>query len=148
LFRVFNHFFDLLCLAQSILKCSLTQKSHAILTPYSTGAGPGGAGDQALLGTGTEETEWDVVDAQVCVSKELKQRVLLVQFLKKLNPFTNMAPTLPLSKCPRTLQIMKYVKRALSSSNLCLSCLYRSDIADVCLSGGLDTHFKVQLYEM
>ena len=32
------------------------------------------------------DDDWDVVDIQVCISKELKQRVILCQFLRKLRP--------------------------------------------------------------
>ena len=34
----------------------------------------------------TVDDDWDVVDIQVCISKELKQRVILCQFLRKLRP--------------------------------------------------------------
>ena len=37
-------------------------------------------------GVAIVDDDWDVVDVQVCISKELKQRVILCQFLRKLRP--------------------------------------------------------------
>ena len=95
--------------------------------------------------------EWDCIDIQVCVSRQLKHRVLLCQFLKKLSPFLA-PPTIPTGdggekwspanpesvlnssvhpqhnivsqKKPHTAHFFKILKRMFTLSGLSLSCLY------------------------
>jgi hypothetical protein len=56
------------------LRYSILQRSHAIISRFSK---------NGLLKP--VEKEWDIIDVQVCISKDLRQRVLLCQFLKKLS---------------------------------------------------------------
>lgn len=47
---------------------------------------------------------------QVCVSKELRQRVLLCQFMRKLSPFSSVQPSPPLEQCPRTKKVIEVLR--------------------------------------
>ena len=58
------------------------------------------------------EKDWDIVDVQVCISKQLKQRVILCQFLRKHRIVT---PNKEVSS-PRILKIIKALQTTLSSS--------------------------------
>lgn len=66
--------------------------------------------------------EWDLIDAQVCLSKELKQRVLVVQFFAKVENFqripgfqgyiiSQLTPdVMPLAKFPKTKRFVHSLK--------------------------------------
>lgn len=76
-----------------------------------------------------------MLDVQVCVSRELKQRVMLLQFMRKLSPFSSVLASPPLENCPRTRRLVNSIQRLLASSLLSLSCLYVIPLSEVCLSG-------------
>jgi len=99
------------CRGRTALNYALLQRSHAEVTRSSAGSGA---------------AEWEAVDVQVCVSREIRQRVLLFQFLKSASSagpnsslsgrlFGQLAgsPTAApqrLEDCPRTGRFMALVK--------------------------------------
>jgi len=115
---------------------------------------PGGGGI-------TDRREWDHIDVQVVMSKELRQRVLLCQFLRKVPNYGaglgglllygiagGTAP-LPLQDSPKTMAFISRLKRDLTQSQLCLSSLYDAPPHTVCAlpqPEGVDPHFRAQLH--
>eukprot|EP01038_Epipyxis_sp_PR26KG_P011781 gene11781-15763_t len=110
--------------------------------------------------TAAEIKEWDIIDIQVAVSRELRQRVLLCQFLRKINPFkgvgiggmilSHLTPTMyPLSQCPKSKRFMSNLKKELTATESCLSSLYTVSLTKVCcLPQGLDTQFRAQFQSL
>lgn len=80
------------------LKCIPLQRSHIVITPgsqyqqQSTTAKIASMITSTLSATSTSSDsnqaakEWDQVDIQIVISRELRQRVLLVQFLRRVPP--------------------------------------------------------------
>lgn len=60
------------------------------------------------------EKDWDIVDVQVCISKELKKRVILCQFLRKQRIVT---PNKVITS-PRILRILEALRTTLNSAGL------------------------------
>jgi len=94
-----------------------------------------------------KNSEWDLVDCQVCISRELKQRVLLFQFMVKNTPFQGVQSSVSLEESPNTLLFVQTVQKLLAEHRLSLSCLYTEDVSNI-LNGGLDAHFKAQLHTL
>lgn len=116
------------------LRYAFLHRSHALMTrqPPSAAAATEGAAY-------VPDSQWDVVDVQVCVSRELRQRVLLLQFLKALpaaaekgtslgglllSQFSGSlsVPLRPIEECPKIKRFLSYVKvtsSSSSSSSLC-----------------------------
>lgn len=90
-------------------KCTLLQRSHAVLTPtYSSNISKmtallsrlsvdhpededgheahGSQGERCSL----ENKEFDCIDVQICVSRSMRQRVILLQFMKKMLPYNGL----------------------------------------------------------
>lgn len=89
--------------------------------------------------------EWDVLEVQVCISRELKQRVLVGIFLKKTNSsITMISPKISTSSVSIHKMTNK-MRKLLISSKLCLSSLYNVPPEKVCESGRLDGHFVAQV---
>ena len=94
--------------------------------------------------------DWDSIDVQVCISRELRQRVIVFQFMRKsasyngtIKDFLSMY-----AEAPAREVFVKTVRNALTSSRLCLSDLYTMTASEVCLDGGLDVDFKIKLHHM
>lgn len=144
-------------------KCSLLQLNHAVITlkrnhPIPNISKTGDVQGKALR-------EWDQIDVQICISRELRQRVLLIQFLKRIsifdgvgglnlsgmiiNQLTGPQVILPLQKCPMTKEFASKLKKQLIVQQLTLSTLYHVPITQVCaLPKGMDTHFLAQLHSL
>jgi len=56
------------------------------------------------LGQGLEQAPWDYVDVQLCVSRELRHRVALVQVCVSVTTPPHSPPDLPLSRSSLTMQ--------------------------------------------
>lgn len=161
--------------ASHALSCSfrLNSRSHAVImssqsvltsptasSMSSTGnvfsgsiASAFGSKNNASSSSIISDEEWDVLDIQICISKELRQRVLVGIFLRRFqrlnrsnnsnNTMNNKSFTsnmkLPISRVTTTIQSL------LVSSRLCLSSLYHATISSVCQGGRLDGHFEAQI---
>mmetsp|Transcript_2648 Transcript_2648/g.3611 ORF Transcript_2648/g.3611 Transcript_2648/m.3611 type:complete len:891 (-) Transcript_2648:202-2874(-) len=150
------------CTGRSALQYALLQRSHGEITRQ-----------KGLSGA----VEWEVVDVQVCVSREIRQRVLLFQFLKSAPVGPNLSlsgrlfgqlagsPTAVLQRledCPRTGRFISLIKAELAQQALSLSCLYRAPLKSVCslpstathpnlaltLTSGLDSQLLAQLHSL
>jgi hypothetical protein len=190
-----------ICLARDRnLKCVLLQSGHAVIThPRSATSIQASLNSQfndnnnnnnSLLSSSSSSSsitlsaaakaaiaaaqEYDTIDIQVCISKELRQRILLVQFMKKirflesigigsLSVITGGGPmsaslnhnqdgssssssSTSLKNAPQIRKFATYLKKQLIAAKLTLSSLYHISITDVCsLPKGLDIHFLAQL---
>ena len=93
---------------------------------------------------------------QVCLSRELRQRVLLIQILKRPTILTPHAPRSnpPLSQLPLTQAFVASIQGALARAHLCMSALYLASVGRVCkcpgppLARGLDAHFVGQFVSL
>lgn len=151
-------------------KCSMLQRSHTILTPTKTARNSfagflssNHAKDGLLSDIGeTANLEWDQIDVQVCISKELRQRVLMLQFAKKVSVFNDgrigsmifnqingPVEFYPLKNCPLTYRMITHLKREIIKHDYSLSALYNVTLKEVCaLPKGLDSHFLAQLHSL
>lgn len=114
--------------------------------------------------------EWDHIDVQLAIARDVRQRVLVLQFLKKVptilplpsNTTTVTSSTaaaasavssgflsveyIPINQSPMTKKLMSGLKKAIINKQYSLSCLYHVPIKEVCrLPYGLDNHFLAQL---
>lgn len=112
------------------------QSSHAVISASS---------NYVNATSWTDNSEWDIIDLQVCISKELRQRVLIMQFLKNLSPFANIQPATPIEGYPQIKNFVDALHYIILQEKLSLSCLYAID-PSMCI--GLDHHFKSQLYAL
>jgi len=125
----------------------LCQRSHAIVTresdiPASLGSSLSNTFSSFVPKAQSQvEEEWEVMEAQVCISKELQQRVLLCVFMRRSNSraISSNKSSLPVIKIASTIQ------RFIVSGRLCLSSLYSASLSSVCPAGRLDSHFVAQL---
>ncbi|KAJ1411634.1 hypothetical protein B484DRAFT_402558, partial [Ochromonadaceae sp. CCMP2298] len=135
-------------------RCLYPNTGHILIKPYSSAHLEGG---EAGGGGITDRREWDHIDVQVVMSKELRQRVLLCQFLRKVPNYGAGLGGLLLygiagGTAPLPLQTMAFIsrlKRDLTQSQLCLSSLYDAPPHTVCAlpqPEGVDPHFRAQLH--
>jgi hypothetical protein len=90
--------------------------------------------------------EWDVLEVQVCISRELKQRVLVGIYLKRNNSSVSLSsPKITNMSLVPMHKMTNKIRKLLISSKLCLSSLYQVPPAMVCESGRLDGHFVAQV---
>ena len=116
------------------------------------------------------EREWDMVDVQLCVSRELRQRVLLCQFLKQqcrksnskedasdsTHSSSSSSASALLSEtgallAPGTKRFARVMQRMLTQQHLSLSSLYQVSFDQVAKAKGpegLDIQFCGQLEDM
>jgi hypothetical protein len=83
--------------------------------------------------------EWHLADLQICVSRKLRQRVLVCRFLRKHSLLKEMTTD---QVSTTTLCFIDHLRHCLIQSSVAFSCLYiqpRSSIE------GLDQHFRTQL---
>jgi hypothetical protein len=121
-------------------KCNPLQRSHMIITPttkrgsiqklssflsstlHSSQENQSQNNSNSSSSTAVQ-LEFDQIDVQIVISRELRQRVLLIQFLKRVpflnnNTFGSMIFSqiagpyeyIPLSRCPKTRKFMSSVK--------------------------------------
>ena len=163
------------------LKCNPLQRNHMVVTPTPSRNNPlknlisgtlsssSSSHHQNNQDTNNNESdqqqnkqEFDQIDIQIVISRELRQRVLLIQFLKRV-PFLNnnslgsmlmsqiVGPYeyIPLSRCPKIRKFMSSVKLEMVSQSISLSALYNAPLKTVCaLPQGLDLHFLAQLHSL
>lgn len=95
------------------------------------------------------QKEWAVMDVQICLSRELRQRVLVLQVMQKPTIYTPTQPRSlpPLSALPLTYAFVESIQRGLVSGGLALSTCYRAGAGGVCRvvgpvgNRGFDGHF-------
>jgi len=112
-----------------------------------------------------EASDWDKLDIQLCLSRELRQRVLLCQFLKKVSvdetdnakPVNDRRSSSALQSAllsesntlsPATRRLARVMQRALTQNQFSFSCLYMVDADTVATCDGpegLDPQFTAQL---
>lgn len=83
-------------------KCTLLQRSHAVLTPtYGTNPSKTSAIlsrlsiDHGVVNSSPgeyslEHKEFDCVDVQICISRSVRQRVILLQFMKRMTVYNGL----------------------------------------------------------
>lgn len=111
------------------------------------------------------ESDWDRLDIQLCISRELRQRVLLCQFLKKVSlsdneqsdnstqqRCTSASASALLSESntlsPATRRLARVMQKSLTQHQFSFSCLYMVDASTVAVADGpegLDLQFTAQL---
>ena len=117
--------------------------------------------------------DWDLIDVQICISRQLRQRVMICQFMKQ-NPHAmyedlskggtelsddahaeSTSATAFLSEnsglSPATRRMARVMQRLMTQSKLSFSCLFLVDASSVLnMQGpeGLDIHFSRQLEMM
>lgn len=101
-------------------KCILQKRSHAIL--FQSTSSNNSIPTDNTDAKGNAGKEWDQLDIQICVNRELRQRVVLMQFMKRSGIFgsaglgmiaTQLAGPLeyvPLSKCQSTRKLVSTFK--------------------------------------
>lgn len=94
--------------------------------------------------TASERSGWDHIEAQVCISKELQQRVLLIAFVKQGKPPASFNE-LPHTALQSMEEVFDLAKAYLVSHRLSLSSLYFIPFKQACPHGDLDAHFRSQL---
>jgi hypothetical protein len=142
------------------LKCIPLQRSHMTITPSSSTNRSTVAKISSFLDQLSAEShsqvlitsnsssssssqsslalrEYDSIDIQIVVSRELRQRVLLVQFLKRVTMLSNMSllssmivgpyEYIPLSRCPKTRKFInqfkvRHINSRFSFCSLIFSC--------------------------
>jgi hypothetical protein len=112
-----------------------------------------------------DESDWDRLDIQLCISRELRQRVLLCQFLKKISSSdnepainstqsrtTSASASALLSESntlsPATRRLARVMQKSLTQHQFSFSCLYMVDASTVAVAEGpegLDLQFTAQL---
>lgn len=94
------------------------------------------------------EAEWEALEVQTCISKELQQRVLVCNFLKSgsvMTSSTSISEDSPDNHIVTIAKVTATLQRLLVSSRLCFSSLYNSSLSSVCPNDRLDFHFIAQM---
>eukprot|EP00981_Chlorochromonas_danica_P013531 scaffold6421_cov251-Ochromonas_danica.AAC.25 len=110
-------------------KCSLIERSHAVLFPTSTKASSfmsklnGGSSKTADTSQPLTRGEFDCVDVQVCINRDVRQRVLLLQFMKRMvvygglglgsilvNQLSGPIEYASIKSCPETKRFMAWLR--------------------------------------
>ncbi|RYH29663.1 hypothetical protein EON65_07760 [archaeon] len=157
---------------QFCCKLRVVNRSHMVLTPLvsstdtnrgrSMSAGVGSKLDHSTEKFSLDKHEFDHLDIQICISKSIRQRVLLLQFARKVGSygglgFGSMLLTqlsgpleyLTIKSCPETRAFMSRLRKELVAQEMSFSSLYTCSLVRVCaLPQGLDSHFLAQLHSM
>lgn len=157
-------------------KCIILHRSHAVIMPSRSSrpsltntlfqqgqSGAGSSSSDANEGSKSNNSntgmrEWDQIDIQICVSRELRQRVILLQFMRRISVFmgsmiinqlSGPLQYVPINKCPATKKLVTSFKKELIAQDICLSSLYHLPAPRVCtLPKGLDSQFLAQLHSL
>lgn len=133
------------------------QRSHALIAHSQSiynrhGDGTAENAGQSASHLGVDwGSEWDCIDVQVCLSRELRQRALVLQVLHIPSIFTA-AHVIPASieSYPLTYNLINTLQYLLCKKGAALSCLYATSPGDVCqcsgppLGRGLDSTLLAQ----
>lgn len=121
----------------STLRCTMSQNCHMIL---ETAPSEATKSQEQYTGKGG----WNTIDIQVCISKELRQRVVVLQFFH-VDGDVNGKPTGLVRRSPAQYQqFLINIQRLFTTGNISLSGLYKPAVR-VTLIQSLDSHFIEQL---
>jgi hypothetical protein len=120
----------------TVLRCTMSQNCHMVL---ETAEGEASRSAEPYVGKGS----WNTIDIQVCISKELRQRVCVLQFLQVDGAAPNKRPLVTRGPA-QYQQFLVSIQRLFTTGKISLSGLYKAP-AKVSIITSLDVQFIEQL---